>query len=104
MNNVQPIQVSSGPANNTVNGLYTSVTICVPGTSSCQTIDGVQVDTGSVGLRLLSSSVSLALPSVDDGAGRPIGNCATFADLSYAWGSVVTADVQLAGEKAASSR
>ena len=66
VNNVQPIQVTSGPANNTVNGLYTSVTICVPGTSSCQTIDGVQVDTGSVGLRLLTSPVTLPLPPVND--------------------------------------
>jgi hypothetical protein len=100
--NVQPIQVTSGPADNTVNGLYTAVTICVPGTSSCQTIDGVQVDTGSMGLRLVSSQVSLPLERVTDGNGQAIGNCATFADKSYAWGPVVTADVQLAGQKAVS--
>jgi len=98
--NVLPLQVTSGPVNNTVNGLYASVTICVPGSSSCQTIDNVQVDTGSVGLRLLGSRVSLALPSVKDAAGQPIGSCATYADQSYTWGPVVTADVQLAGEKA----
>ena len=40
-----------------VNGLFTSVTICVPGTSSCQTLDGVLVDSGSSGLRLLASQV-----------------------------------------------
>ncbi len=102
VDNVQPIQVTSGPADNTVNGLYTSVTICVPGTSSCQTIDGVQVDTGSVGLRLLSSQLSLQLPQSKDGSGHPIGNCAMFADQSYTWGPVVTADLQMAGEKAAS--
>jgi hypothetical protein len=55
VNNVQPVQVTFGPANDLVNGLFTSVTICVPGTANCQTIDGVQVDTGSDGLRLLSS-------------------------------------------------
>lgn len=102
VDNVLPIQVSSGPANNTVNGLYASVTICVPGTSNCQTIDGVQVDTGSIGLRLLSSAVSLSLPAVGDGNGHAIVNCGSYADQSYTWGPVVTADVQLAGEKAAS--
>ncbi len=52
--NVQPITVNAGPANNYANGLFTSVTICVPGsTSNCQTIDGVLVDTGSSGLRVL---------------------------------------------------
>jgi hypothetical protein len=99
---VLPLVVSSGPADNTVNGLYASVTICVPGTSTCQTIDGVQVDTGSMGVRLLSSQVTLSLPPVSDGSGHPIGNCGTFADKSYAWGPVVTADVQMAGEKASS--
>ncbi len=100
--NVAPIQVTSGPADNTVNGLYVSVTICAPGTSSCQTIDGVQVDTGSMGLRLLASQVRLSLPPVGDGNGHPLGNCATYADKSYTWGPVVSADVQLAGERAAS--
>ena len=52
--NVQPITVNAGPANNYANGLFTSVTICVPAsTVSCQTIDGVLVDTGSSGLRVL---------------------------------------------------
>ena len=102
VDNVAPLQVSSGPADNTVNGLYVSVTVCVPGTSSCQTIDGVQVDTGSMGLRLLASQVRLSLPPVGDGNGHPLGNCATYADKSYTWGPVVSADVQLAGERAAS--
>jgi hypothetical protein len=100
--NTVPIVVNGGPANNTVDGLYASVTICVPGTSSCQTIDEVQVDTGSTGLRLLASQVSLSLSPVSDASGHPIGNCATFADKSYAWGPVVTADVQMGGEKARS--
>nr|WP_249193126.1 DUF3443 family protein [Burkholderia cenocepacia] len=40
---------------NAQNVLYTSVTICMPGTSNCQTIDNVLVDTGSFGLRLFNS-------------------------------------------------
>ncbi|HXY41974.1 MAG TPA: DUF3443 domain-containing protein [Vicinamibacteria bacterium] len=102
IDNTLPVTVTSGPANNTVNGLYASVTICVPGSSNCQTIDNVQVDTGSMGLRLISSLVTLSLPAVNDAGGRPVGNCATYADQSYTWGPVVTADIQLAGEKAAS--
>jgi hypothetical protein len=102
VDNVQPLQVNLGPAGALVNGLFTSVTICVPGTSNCQTIDGIQVDTGSVGLRILSSRVSLPLQRLKDASGNPVGNCATFADNSYAWGPVELADVQMAGEKAPS--
>jgi len=100
VDNVQPIQVSFGPADNLVNGLYTSVTICAPGTSNCQTIDGVQVDTGSVGLRLLASRVTVALPRMSDGAGNALANCASFADNTYTWGPMATADIRLAGEQA----
>jgi hypothetical protein len=50
--NVQPISVTK-IATGTRNMLQTSVTICVPGTNTCQTIDNIQVDTGSQGLRIL---------------------------------------------------
>ncbi len=36
------------------NVAFVSVTLCAPGTSTCQTIDHVQVDTGSVGLRIFN--------------------------------------------------
>ncbi len=49
--NVAPIAVNGGPVGNYVDGAFASVTLCVPGTSSCQTIGGVLVDTGSSGLR-----------------------------------------------------
>jgi hypothetical protein len=35
--NVQAISVNSGPDGNYTNGAFTSVTVCVPGTSTCQT-------------------------------------------------------------------
>jgi hypothetical protein len=57
--NVQPIAVNSGPLNNYANGVFTSVTVCVPGSGSCQTINDVLVDTGSSGLRILSSVLTL---------------------------------------------
>jgi hypothetical protein len=62
--NFQSIVVNAGPANNYFNGAFTSVTVCAPGTSSCQTIDGILVDTGSTGLRVLASSMTLSLPQV----------------------------------------
>ena len=99
-NNVQAIVVNAGPANNYFNGAFTSVTICVPGqTTGCQTIDGVLVDTGSSGLRVLSSVLTLSLPQQAGSNGGPIVECAQFLD-GFTWGPVQTADVKLAGEQA----
>src|SRR5216684_9220226 len=97
--NIQPITVNSGPTANYANGAFTSLTVCVPGTSTCQTIDGVLVDTGSSGLRLLSSALTLALPQQNTAGGNPVVECLPFLG-SYTWGPVRTADVQMAGEKA----
>jgi hypothetical protein len=102
VNNLQQIQVNLGPSNNGINTLFTSVTLCVPNSSSCQTISNVLVDTGSSGLRILASQTTLALPGVNDPSGKPLGNCAKFADNSFAWGPVATADVQMAAEIAPS--
>lgn len=102
--NVQPITVDSGPAGDFVNILFVTVTVCAPGSSTnCQTIDHVQVDTGSSGLRLMSSvlSPSLALPQQSDGSGNPLAECAQFVD-GFSWGSVRAADLHIAGEQASS--
>ncbi|MCX7226770.1 MAG: DUF3443 family protein, partial [Burkholderiales bacterium] len=57
-NNAIAVTVDRGPTGNNVNRLYTSVTICEPGSSSqCQTINHVLVDSGSTGLRLLASVI-----------------------------------------------
>jgi hypothetical protein len=99
-NNVQAIVVNAGPTNNYFNGAFTSVTICVPGqTTGCQTIDGVLVDTGSSGLRVLSSVLTLSLPQQVGSNGGPVVECAQFLD-GFTWGPVQTADVKLAGEQA----
>jgi hypothetical protein len=100
--NVAPIVVNSGPANSYVNGAFTAVTVCVPGTSTCQTIDGVLVDTGSSGLRIVSSVLTVALPQQQAPSGSPVAECLQFLG-SYTWGPVQTADVQIAGEKAAAA-
>lgn len=97
--NVQPLTVDAGPAGLTstvINMPYTSVRICVPGTSTCQTIDHVLVDTGSTGLRLLNSAVHLSLPARRVG-GLALYNCVQFLDQSYMWGPVQSADLYMGG-------
>src|SRR5579863_494089 len=107
VNNVQPVSVDYGPTTSGhlapyPNALFTTVTVCVPGTSTCQNIDHVLVDTGSVGLRLLSSQVTLTLPFTKDASANLIGNCVQYANLTYQWGPVAKADVKMAGEVASS--
>jgi Protein of unknown function (DUF3443) len=102
VNNTQPIEVNLGPANNYTNGLFTSVTICVPGTSNCQTIPDVLVDSGSEGLRLLSSAVTLSLPAVTDGGSNNLQECYVYGDGSYNWGGIFGADIKMAGETGSS--
>jgi len=104
--NQVPIVVDSGPNMNgqpigTVNEAFVTVTICVPGTNTCQNIDHIQVDTGSEGLRLLSSAsggpLNLTLPQETDNSGNPLAECLVFAD-GYVWGNVATADIKVSGE------
>jgi hypothetical protein len=77
------------------NSPCTQITICQPGTSTCQTISDILVDTGSSGLRIFASSVTLTLPS------SHIGECMYFGGGTD-WGSVQTVDVILAKEPAVS--
>jgi len=99
---VQTITVNGGPDSNFVDGAFTSVTVCVPGsTTSCQTISGILVDTGSSGLRILSSALTISLPQQNNSSGNPVAECAAFAS-GITWGPVQTADVKMAGEVASS--
>ncbi len=103
--NLQPITVDAGPQPQTfttVNEAFISVTVCVPNTTTCQTIDHVLVDTGSSGLRLLSSVLTVPLPQQNDTSGNPLDECMVSLD-GYAWGPVSSADISIAGEKASSS-
>jgi hypothetical protein len=72
--NVVPLTVDLGPVPTqalATNTIYTSVTICVPDTTTCQTVDHIEVDTGSQGLRVLQSAIpGLALPQLTDGSGK----------------------------------
>ena len=105
--NVALVVIDSGPAgvNGIINVPFVSVTLCRPGTSTCQTIDHVLVDTGSYGLRIIAPGMldpALALPAVTAGAaGNPVGECVRFIS-GFLWGSVHLADVKIAGETAPS--
>ena len=77
-----------------------SVTICKPGTSTCQTIDNVLLDTGSYGLRLFSSVVTLPLANIVDSSSHNFAECVTYVDGASDWGPIVSADVQLGDETA----
>lgn len=106
VNNTQPVTIDGGPLVNgqpvgDANILFTTITVCVPGTITCQSIDHIQVDTGSTGLRILSSQLTLSL-NITNINGQPIGNCVQYADNTYQWGPVATADIKMAGEVASS--
>ncbi len=98
-NNQVAVVVASG-VRNASNIPTVSVTVCVPGTGTCQTIANVQVDTGSWGLRLtqdaLNSTMLSALP-VETASGKNVAECAGFVD-GNTWGTVRTADVTIGGE------
>jgi len=95
--NVLTATVWAGPYGNYMNGPFTHVTICMPGTSSCQSIGGILIDTGSSGLRIFAQAKHLPLPSATTAGGTPIAECVPFGTLST-WGRVAYADVKLGGE------
>jgi hypothetical protein len=101
--NTAAISVGTGVAN-VINIPTVSVTVCVPGTSTCQTINNVQVDTGSFGLRIASSVLTAALPNaaVPSGGSGTLAECTNFAD-GFSWGSVRMATVTIGGETTTTS-
>ena len=101
-NNVVSIIVNGG-LNGNVNQAFVTLTVCRPGTSQCQTIDHILVDTGSMGLRLIPSALgSLTLPQQTAANGNPLAECVGFVDNSHAWGPVQIADIKMADEVASS--
>ncbi|HEX7935184.1 MAG TPA: DUF3443 family protein [Paraburkholderia sp.] len=99
--NTVAITVAHG-ATGVINIPAISVTVCAPNSpSTCQTIDNVQVDTGSFGLRIvnsaLNSSMQNALTKNTTTTGANLAECAGFAD-GFTWGSVRNAIVKVGGE------
>jgi Protein of unknown function (DUF3443)/Bacterial Ig-like domain (group 2) len=77
-----------------------SVQVCSPGTSTCQIISDILLDTGSTGLRIFKSLlVTVPLNQVISGSGS-LTECVQYADGSSDWGPVQTADVILGNEPA----
>ncbi|UXU88039.1 DUF3443 domain-containing protein [Burkholderia sp. S-53] len=100
--NTAVITVGTGVAN-VINIPTVSVKVCAPGTSTCQVVSNVLVDTASYGLRLVGSAVSGvlgSLPQVTSG-GSPVAECGKFVS-SYTWGSVRTVDLSIGTEQASS--
>jgi Protein of unknown function (DUF3443) len=102
--NVESMVLDGGPSALTipsVNTAFVSIKVCIHGTSTCQTIDHVEVDTGSVGLRIIAGGSSnaggeltIALTPVTDSNSHPLAECLQFAD-GFSWGSVATADITM---------
>jgi hypothetical protein len=93
--NVEKIVVDQGPAGlqeTAVNTAFVSVNVCEPGTNNCQLIDHIEVDTGSVGLRIIASVITQI--SLTPFASGPNAECLAFAD-GDSWGSLATADMEL---------
>lgn len=89
---------SSLPSNKEDHNLaFTTVMVCAPGTSNCQSIDHIQVDTSATGLRILSSVLTVSLPQ-----SASIAECSEYGDMSFVWGPLATADIKIAGEVASS--
>jgi hypothetical protein len=110
LTNLVPVTVDQGPASldtgtnayTSNNVAYVAVKLCAPGsTTNCQTIDHVQVDTGSVGLRIfasvLNSTLLSALTPESDASGNAVGECYQYVD-GYVFGSVRQADMTIGGE------
>jgi hypothetical protein len=104
LTNTVAVTVGFGPNGQSggyYDGVFTTVTVCQPGSTTCVTVPNVLVDTGSVGLRVLSSRLSgVTLTQVNDGNGNYLAECTTYGDGSFNWGTVSWATVQIGGETA----
>lgn len=97
--NVATITVEQGPNGAFVNSPFVTVKVCAAGTTVCDTVSHVLVDSGSVGLRIVSSQLPNSLASLGRQtiASNNLNECGTFVS-GYTWGSVRLADVSIAGE------
>lgn len=100
--NVMPITVNGaqcdgGTSANYLNKPCVSVQVCTTGTNTCQTINDVLLDTGSTGLRIFKSALSVSLTPVTIQS-EQVAECYSYADGSANWGPVEVADVILGNE------
>ncbi len=96
--NVVPLSVDSGYNGAAFNRPFITLTVCQPGTTTCQTIDHIIVDTGSTGLRINQSALNLSLPSIEYNS-LSLYQCMQYGG-GYGFGPAVTANVKIGGESA----
>jgi len=100
INNVLTVTVNGGLSlGGYPNEPCVSVTICSPGTSNCQTIDNILLDTGASGLRIFKSLLTVSLTQATSDSGS-LTECIQYSDNSADWGPVQIADVILGVEPA----
>lgn len=108
--NVVVMTVDGGPdtTDPDVDTPFITVTVCPPGSASasasgCVQIPDVEVDTGSYGLRIISSvlgsSLIASLSQEYAPSGSPLVECTQFVD-GFSWGPVALANVYIGGESA----
>jgi hypothetical protein len=100
--NVMAVTVNGSlcdPNNQYPNEPCTSVTLCQHGTSNCQTINNILLDSGSYGLRIFSTVITVPTVTITKNAGS-VATCANFGDSASLWGTVDRVDVKLANEPA----
>ena len=97
--NVLPITVDGSlcSSGSYLNKACVSVTICTPGTSNCQVVSDLVLDTGSFGLRIFRQALNVPLTQEAAGGGA-LAECVQFGDGSSLWGPVQTAGVILGNE------
>jgi hypothetical protein len=114
--NVEPLVIDQGPAavvtanQAAVDTAFVTVMVCAHGTATCATIDHVQVDTGSTGLRIVTEALSgsATVTAVPGGpallaalqgqyvksGGSTVTECVEFA-IGYSYGSLTTTDITM---------
>jgi Protein of unknown function (DUF3443) len=100
-NNVLSITVNGSlcSTNSYINKPCVSVTVCTPGTSTCQTISDIVLDTGSSGLRIFKQALTVSLAQVAVASGS-LAECIQYGDGSSNWGPVQTANIIMGDEPA----
>jgi hypothetical protein len=97
--NVLSISVNGPVCNSYPNEPCVNVTVCAPGTSNCQTIDGILLDTASYGLRIFKQALNVSFTQETSGSGS-LAECVHYADGTSDWGPVQIAGVSLGNEPA----
>jgi hypothetical protein len=102
--NVLSITVNGPGLNNSyLNEPCVSVTICTPGTITCQTINDILLDTGSSGLRIFKQALNVPLTQASSGSGS-LAECVQYQDGTSDWGPVQMASIILGNEPAVQVR